>query len=179
MLTEGPPGDARALDALVAEHYPELLAIARRERRRAAGAATLDTRAILHEAFLRLARREGAWWADRPHFLATASGTMRHVLVDHVRRRRAAKRGGGRAAVTLGDEVGVVDARDESLLALDDALTQLAALAPRLARVVECRYFGGMTEVETAAALGVTERTVRRDWIKARGWLRAALAEAG
>jgi RNA polymerase sigma factor (TIGR02999 family) len=102
---------------------------------------------------------------------------MRHVLVDHVRRRRATKRGGGHAPVTLGDQVGVVDAHDESLLALDDALTELTRVAPRLARVVECRYFGGMTEVETAQALGVTERTVRRDWIKARGWLRAVLAE--
>ena len=172
-----PPG--RPLDGLVAEHYPELLAIARRERRRAAGAATLDTRAVLHEAFLRLARAEAPDWSDRPHFLAAASGTMRHVLVDHVRRRRAAKRGGGRATVTLGDQVGAEEVRDESLLALDEALTQLAELSPRLALVVECRYFGGLTEVETAAALGVTERTVRRDWTKARGWLRTALAEAG
>jgi len=178
MLVEGGPGKGGpSLDALVAAHYPELLAIARRERRRSAGgAATLDTGAILHEAFLRLARRREARWEDRPHFLAAASGTMRHVLVDHVRRRRAAKRGGARPPVTLSDDVvGVVDARDDALLALDDALTRLAALAPRLARVVECRYFGGLTEVETAEALGVTERTVRRDWIKARGWLRATL----
>lgn len=165
------------LDALVTELYPELLEIARRERRRAAGAATLDTRAVLHEAFLRLARSAGPRWQDRAHFLACASGTMRHVLIDHLRRRRAAKRDGGRPPVTLSEQVGVVDARDESLLALDDALTELARVAPRLARVVECRYFGGMTEVETAEALGVTERTVRRDWIKARGWLRTVLAE--
>ena len=174
-----PPVPGRSLDGLMAEHYAELLAIARRERRRAADVATLDTRAVLHEAFLRLTRADPARWADRLHFLAAASGTMRHVLVDHVRRRRAVKRGGGRATVTLGDQVGVVDARDESLLALDDALTQLAGVSPRLARVVECRYFGGLTEVETAEALGVTERTVRRDWVKARGWLRSALAEAG
>ncbi|MDF1505980.1 ECF-type sigma factor [Roseisolibacter sp. H3M3-2] len=176
MLAEARPGKGDgSLDALVAAHYPELLAIARRERRRAAGGATLDTGAILHEAFLRLARRREARWEDRPHFLAAASGTMRHVLVDHVRRRRAAKRGGTRVAVTLGDDVGVVDARDDALLALDEALDRLGAVAPRLARVVECRYFGGLTEVETAEALGVTERTVRRDWIKARGWLRASL----
>ena len=181
MLVEGGPGKGGpSLDALVAAHYPELLAIARRERRRSAGGATLDTGAILHEAFLRLARRREARWEDRPHFLAAASGTMRHVLVDHVRRRRAAKRGGARPPVTLSDDVvGVVDARDDALLALDDALTRLAALAPRLARVVECRYFGGLTEVETAEALGVTERTVRRDWIKARGWLRATLDGGG
>lgn len=165
-----------ALAALVAAHYDELLHIARRERRRMAD-ATLDTGAVLHEAFLRLANQRQLDWADRPHFLAAASGTMRRVLVDHVRRRRAVKRGGAVGPITLSDEIGRVDARDEAIIALDDALTRLSELAPRLARVVECRYFGGMTEVETAGALGVTERTVRRDWIKARGWLQSALAD--
>jgi RNA polymerase sigma factor (TIGR02999 family) len=180
-LTGAPSGSdaGRALDRLAAEHYGELLAIARRERRRLGGAATLDTRGVLHEAFLRLADQRQARWDDRPHFLAAAAGMMRRVLVDHVRRRRATKRGGARPTVTLEEGAGVVDVRDESLVALDEALTQLAELAPRLAQVVECRYFGGMTEGETAEALGVNERTVRRDWIKARGWLHAALAEGG
>jgi RNA polymerase sigma factor (TIGR02999 family) len=172
-------GVGTPLDRLAASYYPELLAIARRERRRAGRAATLDTRGVLHEAFLRLAAQRQTRWEDRPHFLAAASATMRRVLLDHVRRQRAAKRGGARAAITLDEQAGTVDARDESLIALDDALSRLAELSPRLARVVECRYFGGMTEVETATALGVTERTVRRDWIKARGWLQAALAEDG
>ena len=172
-----PPASPQpALAALVAAHYDELLHIARRERRRMAD-ATLDTGAVLHEAFLRLADQRQLGWADRPHFLAAASGTMRRVLVDHVRRRRAVKRGGAVGPITLSDEVGRVDTRDEAIIALDDALTRLGEFAPRLARVVECRYFGGMTEVETAGALGVTERTVRRDWIKARGWLQSVLAD--
>ena len=176
-----PPADAgEPLDELAAHCYAELRAIARRERRRAAGVATLDTVALLHDAFLRLAEQRNTRWEARGHFLAAASGMMRRVLIDHIRRRRAAKRGGARAAVTLDDGLGVLDPADadrcDSLLALDDALTRLGGFEPRLARVVECRYFAGMTEAETAAALGVTERTVRRDWVKARGWLHAALA---
>lgn len=171
------PPATRPVDRLAEAHYDELLAIARRERRRLGAAATLDTRAILHEAFLRLVEQRQSQWDDRPHFLAAACQVMRRVLVDHVRRRMAAKRGGARAVVTLDESVGKVDLRDEWLVALDDALTELAGFAPRLARVVECRYFGGLTEAEIAAALGVNRRTVRRDWIKARGWLRAALAE--
>jgi RNA polymerase sigma factor (TIGR02999 family) len=173
------PAPSEPLDRLAAACYDELRAIARRERRRGAGAVTLDTAGVLHEAFLRLAEQRQTRWDDRSRFLAAAAGMMRRVLVDHVRRRRAAKRGGARRPVTLDEAVGVVDVRDDALLALDEALTRLADLEPRLARVVECRYFAGMTEVETAEALGVTERTVRRDWVKARGWLHAALEEGG
>ena len=168
-------GPGEPLDRLTDAHYAELLAIARRTRRRLGDAATLDTRALLHETFLRLAEQRQTRWEDRPHFLAAAAGMMRRVLIDHVRRRRAVKRGGARRPVTLDEHLGVIDTRDDSLLALDDALDRLAAHAPRLARVVEFRYFAGMTEAETAAVLGVTERTVRRDWTKARGWLHAAL----
>lgn len=167
--------DGEPLDRLTSHCYAELLVIARRERRRTADAATLDTRAVLHEAFLRLADQRQVEWDDRTRFLAAAAGTMRRVLLDHVRRRRAAKRAGDWRPVTLDDVAGGIAMRDEELLALDDALVQLAAWAPRLARVVECRYFAGMTEPEIAAALAVTERTVRRDWVKARGWLRAVL----
>lgn len=172
----GSPSAGAPLHRLAAEYYQELIAIARRERRRAGDAATLDTRAVLHEAFLRLAEQRQAQWVDRPHFLAAAAVTMRRVLMDHVRRHMAIKRGGGRVTVTLDQAATVVDVRDDTLVALDDALTQLTVFAPRLARVVECRYFGGMTEPETAEALGVTERTVRRDWVKARAWLQTAVA---
>lgn len=165
---------ARPLDALAAAYYPELLVIARRERRRLGRAATLDTRAVLHEAFLRLVDQRRADWDDRARFLAAAAGTMRRVLVDHVRRRHAEKRGLGRQPITLDDGV-AVRAHDDELVALDDAMRELASFAPRLARVVECRYFGGMTDAETAQALDITERTVRRDWTKARGWLQCVL----
>jgi RNA polymerase sigma factor (TIGR02999 family) len=166
----------RPLEHLVDQHYDVLLDVARRELRRVGGTATLDTRAVLHETFLRLVTQRQKSWADEPRFMAAAAGMMRRVLIDHLRRRRAAMRGGGRANVTLDQQTPGVDLRDDGLLALDEALTRLGQLSPRLAHVVECRYFGGLTEAETATALGVTERTVRRDWVKARGWLHGALA---
>jgi RNA polymerase sigma factor (TIGR02999 family) len=103
---------------------------------------------------------------------------MRRILIDHARERNAVRRGGGQRPVTLDEALIPVDLTTESLVALDDALEELAQLNPRLARVVECRFFGGMTEDETGEALGVTSRTVRNDWVKARGWLRQALAAA-
>lgn len=165
------------LEQLATAYYPELLSIARRERRRLHNATTLDTRAVLHEAFLRLSSQHRTTWEDQPHFLAAASGMMRRVLVDHVRRRNADKRGSGRQPITLDEQLAPVNVRDDSLIALDEALIELAQFSPRLAKVVECRYFGGMTEIETATALDITERTVRRDWIKARGWLQCVLSE--
>ncbi|MGV3707961.1 MAG: ECF-type sigma factor [Gemmatimonas sp.] len=175
-------GDALAseslpLDYLATANYPELLAIARRELHRLRNAATLDTRAVLHEAFLRLVNQRQQSWEDRPHFLAAAASMMRRVLVDHVRRRYADKRDHGRRPITLDEQLAPINLRDDSLAALDDALTSLAQYSPRLAKVVECRYFGGMTEAETASALSINERTVRRDWIKARGWLQCVLTK--
>lgn len=168
---------ALPLELLATTTYPQLLAIARRERRKLRDAVTLDTRAVLHEAFLRLVTQRQSSWEDRPHFLAAAATMMRRVVVDHVRRRHADKRGQGRQPITLDEQLAPINVRDDSLVALDDALIELAQFSPRLARVVECRYFGGMTELETAAALSVTERTVRRDWIKARGWLQCVLTK--
>jgi RNA polymerase sigma factor (TIGR02999 family) len=164
-----------ALDQLAEQCYAELEQIARRERRPVAHLATLDTSALVHDAFLRLAQQRQLGAADRAHFLAAAAGTIRRVVIDHVRRRRAGKRGGDVAPITLDERLGIVELRDEALLALDEALARLAQAEPRLARVVECRYFVGMSDEETAEALGVTTRTVRRDWVKARGWLYAAL----
>jgi RNA polymerase sigma factor (TIGR02999 family) len=169
------PADGAVLDELMPQLYGELRLIARRQRRRERDDHTLDTTAVIHEAYLRLAGQRCVRWEDRARFLAAAAGMMRRVLVDHARRRRTAKRGGAPVRVSLDERAGVVDVRDETLLALDEALARLGALDARLARVVECRFFGGLTEVETATALGVTDRTVRRDWIKARGWLYAAL----
>jgi RNA polymerase sigma factor (TIGR02999 family) len=178
------PAPAEALDALVPVLYHELRAIARRHLagREAGrpGGATLVTTALVHEAYLKLAAaaRDGAPgpWRDRPHFLATAAVAMRQILVDRARARVAAKRGGARVRLTLEEDAVAVGDAPEALLEIDDALGRLAAVAPRLARVVECRFYAGMTEEEIAAALGVTVRTVQRDWAKARMLLRRALA---
>ena len=172
------PPFPRAVDALASLCYEELQAIARRERRQAQDLATLDTSAVIHEAFLRLVSQRQLAEADRVQFLAAAAVTMRRVIIDYARRRRAEKRGGSIAPLSLDAAPGIVELREDTLLALDEALERLAEVEPRLVQVVECRYFCGMTETETAEVLGVTARTVRRDWVKARGWLYSALADA-
>ena len=136
----------------------------------------MSTTALVHELYLKFARTEGADWRNRAHFLGVASVAMRHILVDRARRRCAEKRGGPQRHVTLEEDLTATDTQAESLLELHEALDHLARLDERLARVVECRFFGGMTEQETAEALHVSVRTVRRDWIKARGLLYQALA---
>jgi RNA polymerase sigma factor (TIGR02999 family) len=156
--------------------YQQLRRLAHRALRAEADGHTLDTTALVHEAYLRLAGQREVRWHDRGHFLALASMAMRRILVDHARRHRTTKRGAGLRPVTLDRLDGVpVEARAEVFLALDEALARLAALDPRQARVIECRFFGGLTEDETADALGVSPRTVKRDWAKARSWLYAEL----
>jgi RNA polymerase sigma factor (TIGR02999 family) len=169
----------QALDQMVALAYQELRAIAHRRlaaRGRGGGAGTLSTTGLVHEAYLKLVDQSRAGSRDLAHFHALASLAMRHVLVDRARERRTVKRGGARRQITLDDEALTVEDQCEVLLQLNDALDRLAAVEPRLARVVECRFFGGLTEQETAAALGLTTRTVQRDWVKARVLLRRALA---
>jgi RNA polymerase sigma factor (TIGR02999 family) len=167
-------GDQAALERVVPLVYDDLRRLARGRLRRERGAVTLVPTALVHEAYLKLA---GAPLdaADRAHFLALASHAMRQVLVDHARQRRAAKRGGGWARTTLGGLAAAVGLDADELLALDDAL---AELEPRQREIVECRFFGGMEEREIAAALGVSDRTVRREWTKARAWLHHRLADA-
>jgi RNA polymerase sigma factor (sigma-70 family) len=195
---EGPAGAADALgalDRLVPRFYRELRAIAHRRLRAEPAEQTLNTTALVHEAYLKLAGQTRVGWADQAQLFAVAARAMRRILVDHARRHRAMRRGGGWRLVPLdatagGDSLGTgaadagprADAiavaaaeRADALVALDDALARLAAFDRRLGRVVECRFFAGLTEAETAAALGVTDRTVRRDWVKARGWLYAEL----
>lgn len=164
-----------SVDQVVALAYQQLRAIAHRRLRARDGSGTLSTTALVHEAYLKLADQSRAGWQDHAHFLALASLAMRHVLVDRARERSTLKRGGVRQRVTLDDERMSVDAEPDVLLQLDDAMDRLAAFEPRLARVVECRFFGGLTEQETADALGLTVRTVQRDWVKARVLLRRAL----
>ena len=168
-------GRRDAFDQLVPLVYHEL----RRTARRALAARpsdTLFTTALVHELYLKFSRSPRAEWRDRAHFLRAAAVAMRHILVDRARRRAAEKRGGPHHTVTLDDSLVAADQQADSLLELHEALDRLANMNVRLARVVECRFFGGMTEQETAQALDVTERTVRRDWVKARGLLHQALA---
>lgn len=132
---------------------------------------TLGTTGLVHEAYLRLIEQRSADIEDRRYFFALAARAMRQVLIDYARRQHAEKRGGGDRPLSLDENVGALDIRAEVLLALDEALERLGELERRLAQVVECRFFAGLTEDETADVLGVTARTVRRDWVKAKGWL--------
>jgi RNA polymerase sigma factor (TIGR02999 family) len=166
---------AEPLDQVVALAYRELRAIAHRRLMARGAHGTLSTTALVHEAYLKLAGHSLPGWQNRAHFLALASVVMRHVLVDRARELSTLKRGGMRQQITLDAETMSVEAEPELLLQLDDAMIRLASFEPRLARVVECRFFGGLTEEETAEALGRTVRTVQRDWVKARVLLRRAL----
>ena len=169
-------GDAAASDALVALVYTELRRQARRALRREGVGHTLQATALVHEAWLRLDAQHQARWESRTQFLAVAARMMRRVLVDHARTRRALKRGGGETQLTLGDAEQAVAAADNvDVLALDDALSRLATLDPRKARLVELRYFAGLSIPEAAAALGVSQATVGREWAVARMWLRREL----
>jgi RNA polymerase sigma factor (TIGR02999 family) len=164
-----------SLDDATALAYRELRAIAHRRLRARDGRETLTTTALVHEAYLKLADSSAHDWQDRAHFLALASVVMRHVLVDRARQVGALKRGGIDQRITFDDNQLAVETESADLLELDDALAELAAFEPRLARVVECRFFGGLTEKETADALNITVRTVQRDWVKARVLLQRAL----
>lgn len=164
-------GDREAFDRLVDLLYDDLRAIAHRHLQSERPDHTLSTTALVHEAYLELSRRTGPAWQGRAQFFALLSRVMRHVLVDHARRRNAAKRGGGEVRVPLDENTLGPDAELVELLTLNQALDDLATRDERLARIVECRYFGGMAEEEIAEALGVSTRTVERDWSRARAYL--------
>jgi RNA polymerase sigma factor (TIGR02999 family) len=178
LIVELRAGQAEAWDRLLPLVYDELHRIARRELRCQRGGHTLNTTALVHEAYLKLVDQTRVPYGDRHQFFAIASRAMRQVLIDYARKFRAAKRGGDWQRVPLDEAEISVEERADTLLALDEALTRLAAMNERLSRVVECRFFGGLTEEETAAALGITDRTVRRDWTKARLWLYGEIREA-
>lgn len=166
---------SREIDRLVPLVYEELRRIAHRQLVARAGHDTLQTTGLVHEAYLKLADHSRGDFADREHFLAVASLAMRHVLVDLAKAQMALKRGGEGHRITLDEERVAVDDQADALLQLDEALSTLAKFDERMAHVVECRFFGGLTEEETAATLGVTVRTIQRDWVKARVLLRRAL----
>ncbi len=165
-------GDRDALDQLLPLVYDALRRLARRQLGREHGPRTLDATGLVHEVYLKLAAGGRVDAADRAHFLAVAARAMRQVLVDHARRRHAIRRGGDWVSTTLTEGLRAAEFDPDEMLALNEALEQLE---PRQRQVVECRFFAGMEEHEIAAALGLTERTVRRDWVKARAWLYRAL----
>ena len=169
-------GDSRAADQVVVLLYDELRRLARSRLRRAGELTLLDTTALVHESYLRIQQAATPEFADRKHFLAYAAKAMRTIVIDIARARQADRRGGGAQHVTLDTAINEsVSLEDEEVLRVHEALEELASVEQRLAQVVEMRYFGGLTEAEIAECLGLTERTVQRDWQKARLFLSMAL----
>lgn len=172
LLQQAARGDHQAFDAAFGQVYAELQRLAHAQLRREADGHTLNTGALVHEAYLRLGQGLPNQMRDRSHFLAIAATAMRRVLVDHARKYHAEKRGGVNHAVAIDSMDALAgELPDNRLIDLDEALTRLASLDERQARVVKCRFFGGLTEEETAEALAIGLRTVKRDWAKARSWL--------
>lgn len=178
LLIELSAGGSSALDQIVPLVYRDLRSIAHQHLLGEGRGHTLDTTALVHEAYLRLVDLHHMEWTDLPHFLAMASRMMRRVLIDFARRRRAGKRGGEVLHVTLTDPRGRQSVKIDDLLALDEALQELETLEPRRCRVVECRFFAGLTIEQTADALEVSPGTVKRDWRLAREWLNRKLGES-
>lgn len=168
-------GEREALDELFPMLYDELRRIARGQRHRRGGDSTLDTTALIHEAYLRFAKHDEHLYSHRQHFFAVAARAMRQILLDEAKRRLRQKRGGGLRPTSLDAEALKVEQQAELMVALDQGLEKLGRLQERVRQVVECRFFGGLTEAETAAALGIDPRTVRRDWAKGRAWLAVEL----
>jgi|EndMetStandDraft_3_1072993.scaffolds.fasta_scaffold144574_2 RNA polymerase sigma factor (TIGR02999 family) len=174
-------GDDEAFDELVSIAYDQLRRVARAQLVRRGTPGTLSPTSLVHEVYVQLKDERGVDWQDRGHFFAISARAMRRILVDHARRRGAKKRGDGVPVFALTDfDPAVEHAADHSdrILAIDQAVTALGKVQDRLARLVECRYFAGLTEEETAEALGVSVRTVQRDWIRARAWLLKTLGDS-
>lgn len=168
-------GDQEAFDRLLPMVYDELRRIARRHLRRNQRFQTLDTTALVHEAYLKMAGHDGMALQDRAHLLAVSAIAMRQVVISHARSHQAAKRGGGEKPVTFDEHHLAIEEQAEQILDLNDALERLREKNERLARVVECRFFAGLSAEETAEGLGLTLRTAQRDWTRARAWLKEDL----
>jgi RNA polymerase sigma factor (TIGR02999 family) len=179
LLVAARDGDAAAYDALLPLVYDALRRIAHQRLASERSGHTFATADLVHEAYLKLVNLDRIEWQGRAHFLAIAARAMRNVLVDYALRRKTEKRGGDLARVTLHDEVAVEDASSGDLWAVHAALERLAAVDERQSRVVECRFFAGMSIEETAEALGVSPASVKRDWALARAWLNRELAQDG
>jgi RNA polymerase sigma factor (TIGR02999 family) len=170
LLQRWSDGDAEAFPQLVALAYDDLRAIAHRRLMTGGGSQTMATTELVHEVYLRLAGREGGTWRTRSHFYAFASRAMRHILVDHARRASTEKRGGERVKIPLEESLASADDHAD-VLGIDEAVEQLAGRHPRMAQVVELRFFGGLTIPEVAEVLGASVRTVEREWTRARAYL--------
>jgi RNA polymerase sigma factor (TIGR02999 family) len=168
-------GRPEVWDELMPIVYDELKQLAHRHLRSERAGHTLSTTALVHEAYLKLINVDRVEWRDRTHFFAMASRAMRRILIDYARTRNREKRGGGLAKVPLDDAFQVAQERAEDLIALDEALTRLESVNERQCRVVECRFFGGMSLKETAGALGISVASVKRDWAICRAWLNQEL----
>jgi RNA polymerase sigma factor (TIGR02999 family) len=171
LLLQVRQGSPNAMDLLFPLVYAELRRIAHRQLQGERPGHTLGTTGLVHETYLKLVDQTRVQWQDRKHFFALAARAMRQILVDYARRYRAQRRGGGTKRVALTEAASVEDKQADLLLAVHEALERLSSMNQRLSRVVECRYFAGLTDAETAEALGVSARTVERDWVKAKGWL--------
>jgi RNA polymerase sigma factor (TIGR02999 family) len=168
-------GDQEAREALIPLVYEELRRVARRHLGREYANHTLQSSALVHEAYLRLAQNGHPQWQNRAHFFGVAAQVMRHLLVDHARNRRAAKRGGGAPRITLDAEIALPQKREVDVEALDDALNRLAQLDLQQSRLIELRFFGGLSIDETGVVLGISPATVKREWATARAWLQREL----
>jgi RNA polymerase sigma factor (TIGR02999 family) len=178
LLVAWSAGDETARDTLIPLVYDELRKLARRSMRRERPDHTLQTTALVNEAYIRLAGQREVKWRERAHFFAIAAEMMRRILVDHARRRQYGKRGGGVVHAELDDALHVADERSAEVVAVDDALKRLADLDPRQGRIVEMRYFGGLTNEEIAAVLDISPATVKREWSSAKAWLARELRSA-
>lgn len=172
LLADWGQGNEEAREALIPVVYDELRRLARRHLWRERPDHTLQSAALVNEAYLRLVRQEAPQWQNRAHFFGVAAQLMRHILVDHARNRRAAKRGAGAPLLALDPGIAPAQKPEVDLVALDDALSKLAALDAQQARLIELRFFGGLSIEETSVLLGVSPATIKREWATARAWLR-------
>lgn len=177
LLLKWSGGDKAALDDLIPLVFPELRRLARRHMRREAAVHTLQTSALINEAYLRLVNQKGVEWQDRAHFFAVAAQVMRRILIDHARSHRYSKRGAGAQRVTLDDVAIAGQQRAAEFMALDEALTSLAAVDERKSKIVEMRFFGGLTVEEIAEVLKISPITVKREWRSAKAWLHLEMSE--
>jgi len=177
LLTSWSAGDEESFDRLIELVYDDLRHIAHRHLNVGARDTVVDTTVLVHEAYVKLAGADGAEWAGRAQFFAFCSKAMRRILIDFARRKNAEKRGGAHIRVPLRDDSATIDSDIAELLAIEDALQRLEGRNARMARIVECRFFGGMSVADTAEALGTSVRTVEREWTRARAYLRQALRD--
>jgi len=179
LLIEWGDGNQQALEALVPLIYKELRNLAHNFLYRERPGHTLQTTALVHEAYLKLIDQDDARWQNRAHFFAIAAQAMRRILIDSARKHAAAKRGGPQAELSLDEVADIALEPDINLLKLDEALNELAKIDPRQSRIVELRYFGGLTIEETAEVISVSPATVKREWMMARAWLHQEITERG